>query len=71
MRPGNDRRLWIVIGALGGLGLGFVLIPLRSLTSASNLAFVFLAFTIAIAELGGRSAAVVTAVVSAMTLNSP
>src|ERR1700675_4862522 len=69
MRPGNDSRVWIVIGALGGLGLGFVLIPLRSLTSASNLAFVFMAFTIVVAELGGRSAAVVTAVVSAMTLN--
>jgi two-component system sensor histidine kinase KdpD len=46
-----------------------MLIPLRSLTSASNLAFVFMAFTIVVAELGGRSAAVVTAVVSAMTLN--
>src|SRR6185503_19337693 len=69
MSPGNDNRVWIVIGALGALGLGFVLIPLRSLTSASNLAFVFLAFTIVVAELGGRSAAVVTAVVSAMTLN--
>jgi hypothetical protein len=69
MRPGNDSRVWIVIGALGGLGLGFVLIPLRSLTSASNLAFVFIAFTIVVAELGGRSAAVVTAIVSAMTLN--
>jgi hypothetical protein len=69
MKPGNDSRVWIVIGALGGLGLGFVLIPLRSLTSASNLAFVFMAFTIVVAELGGRSAAVVAAVVSAMTLN--
>ena len=69
MRPSNDSRVWIVIGALGGLGLGFVLIPLRSLTAASNLAFVFMAFTIVVAELGGRSAAVVTAVVSAMTLN--
>jgi two-component system, OmpR family, sensor histidine kinase KdpD len=69
MKPGNDSRVWIVIGALGALGLGFVLIPLRSLTAASNLAFVFMAFTIVVAELGGRFAAVVTAVVSAMTLN--
>ena len=69
MRPGDDNRLWIVAGALGGLALGFMLIPLRSLTSASNLAFVFIAFTIVIAELGGRSAALVTAVVSALTLN--
>ena len=69
MRPGDDSQLWIVVGALGGLALGFMLIPLRSLTSASNLAFVFLAFTIVVAELGGRSAALVTAVVSAFTLN--
>jgi K+-sensing histidine kinase KdpD len=69
MRPGEDNRLWIVAGALGGLALGFILIPLRSLTSASNLAFVFMAFTIVVAELGGRSAALVTAVVSAFTLN--
>jgi len=69
MKPAEDGRLWIVAGALGGLALGFMLIPLRSLTSASNLAFVFMAFTIVVAELGGRSAAVVTAVVSAMTLN--
>jgi len=69
MSPGNDSRAWIVAGALGGLALGFMLIPLRSLTSASNLAFVFMAFTIVVAELGGRSAALVTAVVSALTLN--
>ena len=69
MKPGDDSRLWIVVGALGGLALGFMLIPLRSLTSASNLAFVFMAFTIVVAELGGRSAALVTAVVSAFTLN--
>ena len=66
---GDDNRSWIVAGALGGLALGFVLMPLRSLTSASNLAFVFIAFTIVVAELGGRSAALVTAVVSALTLN--
>ena len=69
MKPGDDSRLWIVAGALGGLALGLMLMPLRSLTSASNLAFVFMAFTIVVAELGGRSAALVTAVVSAMTLN--
>ena len=32
MRQGDDRPVWIVPGALGGLALG-VLIPLRSLTS--------------------------------------
>src|SRR5262249_31287082 len=39
------------------------------LTSASNLAFVFLILTIVVAELGGRGAALATAIVSAMTLN--
>ena len=33
MREGDDRPVWIVIGALGGLALGVPLIPLRSLTS--------------------------------------
>lgn len=42
---------------------------MRSLTSASNLAFVFVAFTIVMAELGGRSATLATAVVSALSLN--
>ena len=59
----RDDRLWVVTGALGGIALGIVLIPLRSYTSASNLAFVFLAFVIVMAELGGRSAALLTAVV--------
>jgi hypothetical protein len=69
MRRVDESRVWMVAGGLGGLALGILLIPLRSVTSASNLAFVFLAFTIAMAELGGRSAALVTAVVSALTLN--
>jgi hypothetical protein len=45
------------------------LIPLRELTTASNLTFVFLALIILIAELGGRGAALATAVASAMSLN--
>jgi len=54
---------------MGALVLGIVLIPLRTLTPAANLAFVFVGFTIIVAELGGRQAALVTAVVSAMSLN--
>jgi Domain of unknown function (DUF4118) len=69
MTSTRDGWLWVVTGALGGIALGIILIPLRSHTSASNLAFVFLAFVIVMAELGGRSAALVTAVVSAMTLD--
>ena len=46
-----------------------LLTPLREATSASNLAFVFLAFTIVVAELGGALPALVAALVSAMSLN--
>ena len=69
MRREDEIRVWIVAGALGSMALGVALIPLRSLTSASNLAFVFLGFTIIVAELGGRSAALVTALLSAMSLD--
>jgi hypothetical protein len=69
MRSKDDVRVWVVTAAAGSMALGIALIPLRALTSASNLAFAFLAFTIIVAELGGRPAALVTAVVSAMSLN--
>jgi hypothetical protein len=65
----DDTRMWIVAGGCGSMALGVALIPLRQLTSASNLAFVFLAFTIIVAEFGGRTAALVTAVMSAISLN--
>src|SRR5262245_23595130 len=41
MKPTDDARAWIVIGALGSMLIGVALMPLRSLTAASNLAFVF------------------------------
>jgi len=69
MNRADDVRIWMVTGALGSLALAIVLIPLRSVVSASNLAFVFIAFTIIVAELGGRGPALVTALVSAMSLN--
>ena len=65
----DDGMMWMVVGGLGSMALGILLIPLRTVTPASNLAFVFLAFTIVLAELGGRPAALVTAVVSGMSLN--
>jgi hypothetical protein len=65
----DEGQVWMVAGALGSIILAVLLIPLRTLISASNLAFVFLAFTIVVAELGGRSAALVTALVSGMSLN--
>jgi hypothetical protein len=65
----DEESVWMVIGGLGSMALGIALIPLRALTSASNLAFVFLAFTIIVAELGGRAAALATAMLSAISLN--
>ncbi|HSE06980.1 MAG TPA: DUF4118 domain-containing protein [Methylomirabilota bacterium] len=65
----DDARVWMVTGVLGSMVLAVALIPLRAVVAASNLAFVFMAFTIIVAELGGRGAALVTALVSAMCLN--
>lgn len=65
----DDVRVWIVTGALGSMALAIALIPLRTVVAASNLAFVFVAFTIIVAELGGRGPALVTALVAAMSLN--
>ena len=67
--PRNNSRAWAVVGAVGSIALGMGLIPLRSWTSASNLCFVFLAFTIVVAEFGGRAPALIAAVVSAMSLD--
>lgn len=65
----DDARIWMVTGTLGSMLLAIVLIPLRTQVAASNLAFVFIAFTIVVAELGGRGAALVTALIAAMSLN--
>ena len=62
-------QVWAPLAALGALAIGIALIPLRDATSASNLAFVFMAFTIIMAELGGAFSALVAALVSAMSLN--
>ena len=62
-------QIWAPLAALGAMAIGVALIPLREATSASNLAFVFMAFTIVMAELGGALPALVAALVSAMSLN--
>jgi uncharacterized protein DUF4118 len=69
MNRTDDARVWMVTGALGSMALAVALIPLRAAVSASNLAFVFMAFTIVVAELGGRAAALITALIAAMSLN--
>ena len=65
----DSESLWIAIGPLVAMALGVVLIPFRTLTSASNLAFGFLVLTIVVAEVGGRAAGLATAVLSALSLN--
>jgi two-component system sensor histidine kinase KdpD len=69
MRDGDDIRMWVGVGLVGPLLVGIALMPLRSVTPASNLAFVFLPLTIVVAEQGGRVAALVSAIVSALSLN--
>jgi hypothetical protein len=69
MRMQDENIVWTAVGGLGAMALGVALIPLRTVTPASNLAFVFLALTIVVAELGGRAAALLTALISAMSLN--
>ncbi|MFO1518072.1 MAG: DUF4118 domain-containing protein [bacterium] len=65
----GDSIAWSVAGALGAVLLAVLLIPLRGVTSASNMAFAFIALTIVVAEQGGRLAGVLTALVSGISLN--
>jgi K+-sensing histidine kinase KdpD len=57
------------MGPLAAVGLGVALTPLRGVTVPSNFTFAFLALTIAVAEFGGRWAAVTTALASALSLD--
>jgi hypothetical protein len=68
-RMDADRLGWAGGGAIAAVLLGMVLVPLRELTSASNLTFAFLALTIVVAELGGGGAAVATALASSLSLD--
>jgi Domain of unknown function (DUF4118) len=56
-------------GIGGALALGMALIPFRGLTPAANFTFAFMALTIAIAEWGGRRAAIATALTAALSLD--
>jgi hypothetical protein len=66
----SDRGpVWFVIGVGGAVALGVALTALRTVVAASTLAFVFIALTIVVAEMGGRAPGLATAVVSALSLN--
>jgi K+-sensing histidine kinase KdpD len=65
----EDRLFYLGVGPLAAVTLGVALVPLRGLTTASNFTFVFLALTIVVAEFGGRSPALATALASALSLD--
>jgi len=56
-------------GPIAAILTGMALTPLREATVASNFTFVFMALIIVVAEFGGRRAAVLTAVTSALSLD--
>ena len=58
-----------MVGALGAIALALVMMPLREHTSASNLGYAFLVLTLVVAEAGGRGPGLVTAFMSALSLN--
>ena len=69
MKDEIDRLFYLAAGPVTAIFLGAALVLVRDWTTASNFSFVFLALIIAVAEFGGRAAAVATAVVSALSLD--
>ena len=69
MNQSDSSNVWFVIGVAGAVALGVALTPLRTVASASTLAFTFIALTIVVAEMGGRGPGLATALVSAFSLN--
>jgi hypothetical protein len=65
----GDRLIYLGGGPLAALLLGVVLVPMRGVTSASNFTFAFMALIIVVAELGGRGAALATALSSSLSLD--
>lgn len=65
----TEALFYSSVGPLAAIALGIALTPFRGFTTASNFAFLYMALTIAVAGLGGRSAAVATAVCSALSLD--
>jgi hypothetical protein len=69
VRPLADRLFYLGAGPLLALLFGSLLVPLREVTPASNLAFFFVVLTIIMAALGGTAAGVATAFASGLSLN--
>jgi hypothetical protein len=64
-----DRLFYLGLGPITAILIGAGLMPLRGLTVASNFTFAFVALTIVAGELGGRGAALATALGSALSLD--
>ena len=69
VREEDESLVYLAGGGMAAMLLGVALIPLRDFTTASNFTFPFMALTIVVAEFGGRRAAIVTALVSALSLD--
>jgi hypothetical protein len=65
----DEALFYKAAGPAAAIGIGAVLTPLRELTPASNFTFVFVALTVVVAEMGGRGAGLLTALVSALSLD--
>jgi hypothetical protein len=65
----ESEAFWLAVGIGGAILLGVALMPLRGFTPAANFTFAFMALTIVVAELGGRRAAIGSAVTSALSLD--
>jgi K+-sensing histidine kinase KdpD len=69
MKEDSEALFYTAAGPIAAIVIGAALTPLRELTPAANFTFVFIALTIVVAELGGRAAGVLTALVSALSLD--
>ena len=69
MDDDDDKLIYLGAGPLAAVLLGMALVPVRTFTIASNFTFLFLALTILVGEFGGRTAALATAVASALSLD--
>jgi hypothetical protein len=69
MADDTERLFYLALGPMAAILLGAACVPLRGYTSASNFAFAFVALTIVVAELGGRWAAVATALCCGLSLD--
>jgi K+-sensing histidine kinase KdpD len=69
MNERTDRLFFTAGGPVAAIFLGVALVPFREWTTASNFSFLFLALIIAVAEFGGRAAALTTGVASTLCLD--